>query len=46
MFRMKTLFGERLRARRLDTQTTEFGVCCHILNRITHLGMPESYRIA
>lgn len=46
MFRMKTLFGERLRARRLDTQTTEFGVRCYLLNRMTHLGMPASYRIA
>jgi hypothetical protein len=42
-FRLKTLFGERLRARREDTQTTEARIRCVAMNRMTSLGMPDSY---
>jgi Transposase DDE domain len=42
MFRFKTLFGGRLRARHLETQRTEARVKCSVLNRITQLGMPET----
>lgn len=44
-FRLKTLFSDRLRSRRTDTQTTEARVRCTAMNRMTRLGMPESYAI-
>lgn len=46
MFRFKTIFGSYLQARKLPQQETEAKVKCAALNRITHLGMPESYRVA
>jgi hypothetical protein len=46
MFRLKTIFGDELSARLLETQTTQALVRCLALNRMTHLGMPESYPIA
>ncbi|HYE73879.1 MAG TPA: IS5 family transposase [Blastocatellia bacterium] len=42
-FRLKTIFSDRLRSHRTDTQTTEAMVRCLALNRMTSLGMPESY---
>jgi len=45
VFRLKTIFGDRLSARRFDTQATQFDVRCQVLNRMTHLGMPHSYRV-
>jgi transposase len=44
-FRLKTLFSDRLRSRRIDTQTTEARIRCVAMNRMTSLGMPESYAI-
>jgi hypothetical protein len=46
MFRLKTIFGDNLSARLLETQTTQALVRCAALNRMTHLGMPQSYKIA
>lgn len=46
MFRMKTIFGDDLSARLLATQTTQALVRCAALNRMTHLGMPQSYQVA
>lgn len=43
MFRMKTIFGERVSARQFAGQATQVLVRCAALNRMTHLGMPESY---
>jgi transposase len=44
-FRLKTIFSDRLRSRRIDTQRTEAMTRCRALNRMTSLGMPESYAI-
>jgi len=44
-FRLKTIFSDKLRSRRDDTQTTEALIRCTALNRMTSLGLPESYRI-
>jgi hypothetical protein len=44
-FRLKTIFSERLRSRRIDTQTTEAMTRCLAMNRMTSLGMPQSYAI-
>jgi hypothetical protein len=46
MFRLKTIFGGKLSARLLETQTTQALIRCLALNPITHLGMPESYPVA
>lgn len=46
MFRFKTIFGDRLSARLLATQTTQALVCAAALNRMTHLGMPDSYKVS
>ncbi len=45
MFRMKTIFGDHVSARLLENQTTQALIRCAALNRMTHLGMPESYRV-
>jgi hypothetical protein len=45
MFRLKTLFTDKLRAREVERQRTEVMMRCAALNRMTQLGMPESYPI-
>jgi hypothetical protein len=45
MFRFKTLFGARLSARLWETQASQVGIRCRLFNRITQLGMPESYKV-
>ena len=46
MFRLKTIFGGELSARLIETQTTQALVRCAALNKMTHLGMPLSYKVA
>src|SRR5262249_2543366 len=45
-FRCKTIFGPTLRARSFPQQATELFLKAAALNRMTHLGMPDSYRLA
>lgn len=45
MFREKTIFGEKLSSRGFDNQATEAFIRCLALNRMTQLGMPQSYRV-
>jgi transposase len=45
MMRQKTIFGSGLSARRFNNQETEMRVRCAAMNRMTHLGMPDSYAI-
>jgi hypothetical protein len=45
MFRMKTIFGDALSTRLLQTQTTQALIRCAALNRMTHAGMPQSYKL-
>ena len=45
MFRYKTLFGDRLDARRLPQQKTEARIKSSILNRMLRLGMPNTYAV-
>lgn len=42
MFRIKTIFGSVLNARRFESQATEALIRCNALNRMTWLGMPVS----
>lgn len=46
VFRVKTIFGARVRARSFEGQAAQALVRCATLNRMTHLGMPDSYRVA
>jgi transposase len=45
-FRLKTIFGPTLQARHFRPQATELFLKVAALNRMTHLGMPQSYRLA
>lgn len=46
MFRWKTIFGGVLRARNFMRQKTEVLIKSRVLNKMTKLGMPESYAVA
>ena len=46
MFRLKTIFGDKLSARLLETQSTQALIRCLALNKMTCLGMPDSYLVA
>jgi Transposase DDE domain len=46
VFRFKTIFGDRLQTRQIDNQFKELMLKSAILNRMTHLGMPDSVKIA
>ncbi len=46
MFRLKMIFGERASARSFEGQASQLLVRCAALNRMTHLGMPDSYKVA
>ena len=46
MFRLKTIFGDTLSTRLLETQSTQTLIRCLALNKMTQLGMPESYLVA
>ena len=43
VFRVKMIFGERVSARSFEGQAAQLLVRCATLNRMTHLGMPDSY---
>jgi len=45
VFRLKNIFGEKLSSRGFDAQANEVLLRCAALNRMTHLGMPQSYPI-
>jgi transposase len=44
-FRLKTLFTDRLRGKMLETQSAEANIRCLAMNRMSILGMPQSYAI-
>ena len=43
VFRVKMIFGERVSARGFEGQAAQMLVRCAALNRMTQLGMPDSY---
>ena len=45
MFRYKTIIGPVLKAHTLEAQRVEAMIGCTILNRMTVLGMPQSYKV-
>jgi Transposase DDE domain len=44
-FRLKTIFSEKLRTRTMQAQRAEALIRCEALNRMSGLGMPQSYAI-
>lgn len=46
VFRYKTIFSDKLKSRKIENQFSEMFIKCAALNRMTHLGMPESYKVA
>ena len=46
MFRLKTIFGDHLSTRLMETQSTQALVRCAALNKMTHLGMPQACKVA
>jgi hypothetical protein len=46
VFRFKTIFGNTLSARTLPRQITEARIKAAALNRMTQLGLPDSYKVA
>jgi len=45
VFRVKTIFGERVSARSFDGQAAQLLIRCAALNHMTHLGMPDSHPV-
>jgi IS5 family transposase len=45
VFRLKCIFGDKVSSRHLDSQANELFIRCAALNRITSLGLPQSYPI-
>lgn len=45
MFRLKAIFGGKLRSRKFDNQAVELFLQCAALNRMIQLGKPDSYKV-
>lgn len=45
VYRFKTIFSDRLSARDIKHQKVEVELKCKILNKMTSLGMPDSYKV-
>lgn len=45
MFRLKTIFGDHLSTRLMETQSTQALVRCAALNKMTRLGMPQACKV-
>ena len=46
IYRYKTIIGRGMRSRTFEGQRVEVRLACKILNSMTRLGMPDSYRVA
>lgn len=46
ILRYKTMIGQRMRGRTFDSQRVEVRLACKVLNTMTLLGTPDSYRVA
>jgi len=45
VFRFKAIFSDKLQSRKQENQFQEMIIKCAALNRMTHLGMPDSYKV-
>jgi hypothetical protein len=46
VFCYKAIFGDKLQTRKVENQFNETFIKCAALDRMTHLGMPQSYKVA
>ena len=46
IYRYKTIIGRSMRSRTRAGQRVEVQLACRVLNTMTRLGMPDSYRVA
>lgn len=46
MFRLKTLFGDKVNSKNFDNQATDLMIRCAIINKMNLLGMPDSVKVA
>lgn len=46
VFRYKVTFGDKLHSRKIENQFNEMFIKCAALNKMVHLGMPQSYKVA
>lgn len=46
VFRLKTIFTDKVKARKIANQTTEMLIRCKALNKMTLLGMPQTVVVA
>ena len=46
IYRYKTIIGRAMTSRTLVGQRVEVRLACRVLNTMTRLGMPDSYRVA
>ncbi|HXW53812.1 MAG TPA: IS5 family transposase [Myxococcota bacterium] len=46
MWRLKSIFGDELRAKTIENQVTELSIRCLVLNKMTELGLPKSVPIS
>ena len=46
VYRYKKIIGSEMRSRTLATQRVEHRIGCEILNKMTAMGMPDSYQVA
>ncbi len=44
--RYKRILGREMDARKMPNQKQEFMIGCGVLNKMTNLGMPDSFRVA
>ena len=45
MFRIKTIFGGKLKSIDIKNQKTEFTIKTSLLNKMSSLGMPDAYKM-
>ncbi|TAL71889.1 MAG: IS5 family transposase [Bacteroidetes bacterium] len=45
MFRIKTIFSDKLQSRTIERQEVEVAITCKMLNRMTRMGMPITEKI-
>ena len=43
MFRLKVIFGEKLRRLKFDAQAVELSIQCAMINLMIRIGKPKSY---
>lgn len=45
MFRLKTVFGDKLSSRQMQHQKVEVSIRCYVLNTMAELGMPQTIKV-